>query len=135
MCAMAPLWCFPGMEVEEWFSEHFAVMAGGVVRESARHLGAEPSPGSRQRQWKVGGAAKILHRTGENVRIVQYRLGRASLALYRAQLCALDGLLLDAHRQAKQRFCAAPWVAFSQEPLQGLRSLGLPEEVPDASAR
>lgn len=98
-----------------------------------------PALGSDSGLWK---RPKLLRRTREVVkaaealgtRLAQYKLNCVSLAMYRAQFCAPDPFLFEAHRQAVQRLCAAPWVAFSIDLMQGLRGLGFSAEVPDMRA-
>lgn len=110
--------------------------ASCAIASFARYLGVDIGPGAWDKQWG-GVASKLLQRTGEIVsagealgtRLIQYRIYCVSLALYRAQFAALDWRITEAHRQAVQRLCAAPWMAFPPPLLEGLRSLGFASQA------
>lgn len=121
-CVPAARRCFTDVEAEFWLGASCPVagssrerpLLGGRVR-------VRVGPGSRERQWSAV-VAKLLRRVEEVV--------NEGEALYRAQFCALDAHSIEGHRQAVQRLCAAPWMAFPPDLLQGPRSLGLPSAVP-----
>jgi hypothetical protein len=138
--AVLPLWCFDEALIRRWLRYVAPRFATCLIQPYAKYLGIVFGPGASDVQWATV-EHKVLARSAEasfaarglNERLRHFRMHGTSTVMYKAQFVLLAPSLLQAYRKAEQRLTAAPWMALPPDLLHGLRSVGLPVDLPDLS--